>query len=584
MLFAACSSQGREALASILRAVAAAVGSPAETLLTTQGVLCTWSSRSLDSARQQCVDGCARLEGQLSLDTIGGAQGDFVLLALRAGGVLAASGNAGGNRPIYVARIANHTAVFSSHLAPLLASLPHRPGPDPDYLAAALALQGAFRPGATPYLGVRRIPAGEAWLATPTGEERRSTVRPLTEGPLRGDPRELAVQFREELEGAIHRSTAGAHQVGVLTSGGLDSSSILALLVGLSRRGLIPCPPVAYSLEFDAPRAGDDRPHRRALESHLDLSIERLTVDQFPIFSTGDFVVDAAPAPLPTLPLLAELGRKASRNGLPVLISGTGGDDVVDGAPVFFAQLAQKGHPISAARSFHRLRGIVGFTRRRRWRDLFFKPLLRPLFPSWLRRANRRSAIVSRHPWAGPRLRAQLELTANVPYTNATLDESPAARYERLLGLPVFRLTSVARLQEESAGGHTRRDPFLDDDFLRFVARIPPLALMHGDFCRGLLRESMRGLLPESLRLREDKAPLEPACTAMVEKAGGFKILESLSRVPLLADAKLVEPKAFQEHFARMANQPLQPGWPHLWVVLAAEAFLRRMTSPGDVP
>ncbi len=179
-------------------------------------------------------------------------------------------------------------------------------------------------------------------------------------------------------------------------------------------------------------------------------------------------------------------------------------------------------------------------------------------------------------PWAGRGCADTSTILPTLRIRCPSLDEGPAERYRRLLSLPVVRSarTRMQRTQEEADGGHIRRDPFLDDEFLRFVARIPPLALMQGGFCRGLLRESMRGILPEALRLRETKAGLEPACARMVEVAGGFRIFDHLANTPMLADLQIVEPTLFRRRFDEIAGQPLQPGWPHLWAVLAAEAFL----------
>jgi asparagine synthase (glutamine-hydrolysing) len=142
--------------------------------------------------------------------------------------------------------------------------------------------------------------------------------------------------------------------------------------------------------------------------------------------------------------------------------------------------------------------------------------------------------------------------------------------------MPLFESLVIMRGQFERVGGHLQREPFLDDDFLRFVATVPPLALMHGDYRRGLLREAMRGLLPDDLRLRETKAYFEPALSQMIGLAGGFSALEDLADVHMLADFGLIEPRSFRRHFEEVRRRPLEVGWRRMWSILATEAFLRQ--------
>jgi asparagine synthase (glutamine-hydrolysing) len=155
------------------------------------------------------------------------------------------------------------------------------------------------------------------------------------------------------------------------------------------------------------------------------------------------------------------------------------------------------------------------------------------------------------------------------------LDWSPQQRYDALVSHPTFAGTWTFRSQEELLGGYAKSDPYVDDGFLRFVATLPPLALLHGNFRRGLLREAMRGLVPEDVRLRETKAGFTPALVRTLELLGGFGIFRHLAEVRMLADLGLVEPNAFRAAFERAAAAPLREA---LWDVLpslSVEAFLR---------
>jgi len=86
----------------------------------------------------------------------------------------------------------------------------------------------------------------------------------------------------------------------------------------------------------------------------------------------------------------------------------------------------------------------------------------------------------------------------------------------------------------------------------------------------------MRGRLPESLRLREDKASFEPALVRFVNAAGGFQSLRELATATHLADLGLVDRRAFGDAFGDFVAAPSDgAAWTTIWPALCVEAFLR---------
>jgi len=82
-------------------------------------------------------------------------------------------------------------------------------------------------------------------------------------------------------------------------------------------------------------------------------------------------------------------------------------------------------------------------------------------------------------------------------------------------------------------------------------------------------------MVPDEVRLRTTKAVMEPALTQMVEAAGGFRLLDDLGTVRLLADLGIAEPRAFRRSLDALARDPDHGPWVRLWPALATEAFLR---------
>jgi hypothetical protein len=138
-------------------------------------------------------------------------------------------------------------------------------------------------------------------------------------------------------------------------------------------------------------------------------------------------------------------------------------------------------------------------------------------------------------------------------------------------------LHACARLrsQAEIAGDYVRRDPLYFPRFVRFVCTIPRRAFFSGGWTRGLLREALRGRIPESVRLRETKASCEPAFLRLLASAGGFDVLRPLARARRLADLGVVDAARVRDEFAALEARPLENTWA-IWSLFAVEAFLER--------
>jgi asparagine synthase (glutamine-hydrolysing) len=119
--------------------------------------------------------------------------------------------------------------------------------------------------------------------------------------------------------------------------------------------------------------------------------------------------------------------------------------------------------------------------------------------------------------------------------------------------------------------------PYLDDDLVHFLARVPSEAVFAGARERGLLREAMEGLVPDSVRYRMDKAVPYEAFIETFEGAGGPKSVSDLLTMSELSHGGVVDASAFRGQFEQfMRNPRAHPhDWVTLWPAITAEAFLR---------
>ncbi len=388
-----------------------------------------------------------------------------------------------------------------------------------------------------------------------------------------GPPRaraDAAAALRRELERSIVRAVGRARRVAVLTGGGLDSGGLLGVTAHVmrERRGS------AFAVALDYRAEGDDRPYLEALERHLGCDVLRVTPEDGARRAALVNGVDATPFLSPTDPIVVEMFARARAHGAELVLTGDGGDALFDGSPHSLGDLTREGHPIAAIRAARSLRGFN--VPRTRIIDWAIRPAVTHYLPRSIRMWNSRRRKPAYPVWAGPVVRE-------------VLDESRARDLHELEA----RLASGAREQEgwpnehtrvwfawqrhqqEHVSGIERADPYFDRELVRWVHALPQAWLLEGGIRRGLFREAIRGLVPDSLRLREDKAAFEPAMVRFVESIGGFESFREHARVRRLADLGLVEPRTFEKCFDELAARPIVScEWSNVWPALAAEAFL----------
>jgi hypothetical protein len=331
-----------------------------------------------------------------------------------------------------------------------------------------------------------------------------------------------------------------------------------------------------FAVDFDTPDPDDDRPYRAALVR--DLGVDAVPVDprEANSLARSTLVVDAQPLHVTTGALFVAVGRRARERGAELLMTGMGGDVVLDGEPVLFGALARRGHVFTAVRRAAVLRGPQASGPWQRLHRFIVRPSLGRVLPHIVRRELKRRTLESEFPWKGPALRRwfhERQAAADVPSTR--LDSSPLERYRAMASMPFMADLAVIRSLEEAASGCAQCDPLFDDDLLATIAGFPPLALFFGGWSRGLFRHAMEGRMPDKVRFRPGKAYLDPAVVRMVDSAGGMTAFSDLADVRMLADLGLAEPRAFRANFDRLMANPNAFLWWSVWPALAGEALLR---------
>jgi asparagine synthase (glutamine-hydrolysing) len=513
-------------------------------------------------------------------ELLGRLRGDFVLLLWdgeRGEGLLARDQL--GVRPLFL-HDTGGALRFASEIRHLLALLPQRPGPDPEGIAHWVTM--SRRPGVqTLYEGIRRLRPGGVLLFNRQGVREERYWRPRYEDPLDLPPAQLAAQMREALERAVHRRIAPSGATGVLMSGGLDSSSVAAVCAGQAQSQVY-----AYAGTFPEHPAVDESKLIEELRRALDLpgitaevrpggllasALEYLDVWQMPLVSWGDFW---------TLPLT----RAAAAEGVEIMLNGNGGDELFGPFTYLLADRCRAAHPFQAFALARELPWGAGVSRREKARlagsmalagalpygmhNAVQPPLIKREAPRWLLRGTLRDLASSDDPVAWKRLDGPRWWAHAAHAITSGIEEAGVFENQRRLG-------ASAALE--------MRHPILDLDLVKLGLRQPPEATFDRRFSRPVLRASMAGLLPDTVRLRPGKAWFDPLIVDCLVGADGAAVRQILLSPDAELRAYLDQDEMRRALFDtdnRLDSEPFRWMW-QVWRLLTAELWLRAQASPA---
>jgi len=348
------------------------------------------------------------------------------------------------------------------------------------------------------YQDIRRLPAGHTLIYS-DGEVRvRSYTDFSVEEPLwLKRPEEYVEQFQELLEMAV-RDRLPHKPCAIFLSGGLDSTSVAAVVCKIASKDSARSPLRAYTMDC-RPMFNDEEGYLASLVAeNLGMEIEILSAASCLPYEgwKGSNLHTPEPYNDPFLSLTLKLYRHVRRHS-GVVLSGYGGDDILTGqAWPYLTYLFRKRDFGAIVKTFGRY-----VLKHRRI------PPLRGGFRSRLRRLMGRTNPLTEFPeW----LEARFVERQNLRGRWQELQESPKTSHPwhpiALAGLSSRFWSNVLECEDAGWTGVPveLRAPLLDQRLLRFLLRVPPVP-----WCmeKALLREAMRGTLPEMVRARP-KTPL----------------------------------------------------------------------------
>jgi asparagine synthase (glutamine-hydrolysing) len=353
------------------------------------------------------------------------------------------------------------------------------------------------------YEGIEHVPPGTAFEIELGGGQKEWRYWSL-EAPG-NSPADAPAKFADLFEDSVRLHMRSDVPVGVDLSGGLDSTSIICATARVRREQGATEPLLAFCYqapEFDeSSYISDTLRQTGAKLVSLKTSARSLWDDL-----TRTLWYQDEPVHSMTAVIGYQLMRLAAQHGVKVILNGQGADETIGGYDSYFRDYwytLVRGGRLRDAWS-----QVGEYARSHRGsRPRLVQRLARHLVQTELRslglyRAMSHSARVRRlraNSWFEESLREQLPLDQ----ANGELDLMSTLRH----GVTVSPLPLYLRVEDRNSMAHSveARLPFLDYRIVSLLFNLKPEWHLRGPWNKFVLRESMRGRIPESVRSRVDK-------------------------------------------------------------------------------
>jgi asparagine synthase (glutamine-hydrolysing) len=481
-----------------------------------------------------------------------------------------------GKKPLYYT--ASGELLFASELKALLAGLPQRPALDHQALYDYLSLRYVPAP-ATPFAGIRKLRPGERLeLDLDSGERSFEEWWRLEvvsgDGPAPDAPAEFEQLFLEAVE---KRLVAADVPVGVMLSGGLDSSAVAAAAVELGHRDFH-----TFSVGFADGGAFSELAYAREVAARIGSRHHEVTIDREGFLAAVPELVwqtDEPLADLSAIPLHA-LARVA-REDVKVVLSGEGADEILGGYDIEMlarrldrlARLRRVPRPLVGAAA-----ALAPAGRAEALRDLAtsgWSSLLaaRRAHITWVFDEGAKSAF-----WRGPDVRPTEDLldawyaeAASSDPLDQLLEVYSRSWLPEDLLMKADKATMAASLE--------LRTPFLDHRLVEWAGRLPQRwkvgSRRDGWVSKRILREFARSRLPGSVIARPKQGFPVPAYGWLADGLDAWALTRLTG--PDARAVELVDPAASQRVVERAARGDAAAAH-GAWGLLVLEEWLRRWT------
>jgi asparagine synthase (glutamine-hydrolysing) len=344
----------------------------------------------------------------------------------------------------------------------------------------------------TSFRDVQRLPPAHCLTFSSNGLKIWQYWAPPTNGRIRYARADDYIEHFQVLLQEAVADRLRMDRVGILLSGGLDSSSVASVAREVSGQSGRATEIRAYTTVFDSLVPDEEGRYARETGKFLGIPVQFQVLDKVELFEGYDDPELSFPEPVDN-PLFAgffESCRSISHE-CRVLLSGEGADNLMDFQMwPYVGDLRRRGEwrrLLTEVANYIWIRPFPWRGIRARFLRLFGKEPNMPLFPEWLA-----ADFVKR-------MKLEERWKEWCAHPNIPLEHPIHAKAHASLSLPQW----THMFENENAGAThfplETRYPFLDLRIVSYLLALPPFPWF---FQKMLLRESMTGRIPETVRIR----------------------------------------------------------------------------------
>ncbi|WP_295634727.1 asparagine synthase-related protein [Novosphingobium sp.] len=473
--------------------------------------------------------------------------------------------------------------VVASDIVGVLAGPEVEAKPNPGMIVQFMADKW-FTADETIWSGVLRAQAAHWQRFGTSGTRCGRTWHPPTEVTIRYKRDEDYIDHYRELFSQCVRRAARSHRpIGCEVSGGLDSSAVFAMAHELLRAGRLPAPGIkGYTLAF-AERGGeaDEIDFARAVGTHVGGDIREIApfLPDLAWFESRAREDRDVP-PFPNGASLLGISEAAVNDGGRVMLDGLGGDEWLDGGPLYFAEHLAEGDWAGFLRSWREDSDAVGWRTATWWA---FKFGAAQFLPERLviERRNLLDRVRSRHsqkesPLA-PELESMLAQMREVAARSASANRQyKAGRSVSGWLTDVYVRIARDRYSQQCARCiYEARSPMYSRSFIEFALATPERVRSRGGIAKYLHRAALAGMLPEIVTKRETQAQFSQTFKRLLDT------MEHVFTVELPQNGSgFINPDGVSKLYDRYRSKSRDGmlKW-QLWGVFGCETVLRPVTD-----
>jgi len=492
-----------------------------------------------------------------------------------------------GIKPLYY-RLSAETFLFGSEIKVLLAHPEIRSGFNRAVLPEYLAF-GYLSGPETFYGGIRKLMPGHWLEINERGEPRIEQYWDLSvaaEESIRDESYYISA-YRDLLEDSVRSHLMSDVPVGVFLSGGLDSSTVAALMTHIRRT-----PIETFSVGY-LEQSYSELPYARVVAQHLNSVHHEVLVSEQEFFDALPKLIwhEDEPIAWPSSVVLYFVARLA-RERVKVVLTGEGSDETLAG----YGRYAFTLKNAELDRAYRRV--VPGFLRQKvrhsiegsRW---IGATLRRRLSHSFLARDGDSWAAFyfdnffsafSEQEQAGllnDEVAREFEEGASYLHVLDYWESSSGEMLQRLLYTDIKTYLIELLMKQDNmsmAASIESRVPFLDHKLVEFAARIPQRVQIAGLAGKKILKAAMRDLLPHSI-LHRQKLGFPTPWSGWLD-GPQLETIQGLLLEPRSLERELFKPasveRLFQEHRDRYRDHS-----DRIWRLMNLEIW-HRVCLEGD--